>query len=70
MLRFMMRISEAIAKQNGCKALVTGREPHPGSKPDYGGFARDGVVHIPPRPSPLIGFDKTEIVSIAEKSHL
>jgi len=67
MRRFMMRISEEIAKQNGCKALVTGENlGQVASQTMEALRVTEECVSLPVL-RPLIGMDKTDIVQIARK---
>lgn len=67
MRRFMMRISEKIAVQNGCKALVTGENlGQVASQTMEALRVTEECVSLPVL-RPLIGMDKTDIVQIARK---
>ncbi|MEA4893659.1 MAG: tRNA uracil 4-sulfurtransferase ThiI [Oscillospiraceae bacterium] len=67
MRRFMMRISERIALQNGCKALVTGENlGQVASQTMEALRVTEECVSLPVL-QPLIGMDKTDIVRIARK---
>ena len=67
MRRFMMRISERIAFQNGCKALVTGENlGQVASQTMEALRVTEGCVSLPVL-RPLIGMDKTDIVQIARR---
>ena len=67
MRRFMMRISEAVAKRCGAKALVTGEcLGQVASQTMQSLMATNDVCTLPVY-RPLIGFDKQEIVDISEK---
>lgn len=67
MRRFMMRISEEIAIQNGCKALVTGENlGQVASQTMEALRVTEECISLPVL-RPLIGMDKTDIVQIARK---
>jgi len=67
MRRFMMRISEEIAVQTGCKALVTGENlGQVASQTMEALRVTEECVSLPVL-RPLIGMDKTDIVQIARK---
>lgn len=67
MRRFMMRISDKIAHQNGCKALVTGENlGQVASQTMEALRVTEECVSLPVL-RPLIGMDKTDIVQIARK---
>lgn len=67
MRRFMMRIAEKIALQNGCKALVTGENlGQVASQTMEALRVTEECVSLPVL-RPLIGMDKTDIISIARK---
>lgn len=67
MRRMMMRISEKIAKQRNCLALITGESLGQVASQTLPALAvTDCVVNIPTL-RPLIGMDKEEIVSISRK---
>ena len=67
MLRFMMRISEAIARDHGAKCLVTGENLGQVASQTMDAMAVTGAVVHMPIFHPLIGMDKEEIVTIARK---
>ena len=67
MRRFMMRISEAIARDHGAKCLVTGENLGQVASQTMDAMAVTGAVVHMPIFRPLIGMDKEEIVSIARK---
>lgn len=48
MRRFMMRIAQRVAQDNGCGALVTGESLGAGGQPDHGGHRRDQRGVRPP----------------------
>ena len=67
MRRYMMRIAEAIAKQEGATALVTGESiGQVASQTMDALVCTDQVVSMPVF-RPLIGMDKSEIIERAEK---
>ncbi|MEG2016605.1 MAG: tRNA 4-thiouridine(8) synthase ThiI, partial [Oscillospiraceae bacterium] len=67
MRRFMMRISEIIAKQDNCGALITGESlGQVASQTLYAIGCTDAVCTLPTF-RPLIGMDKDEIVAISRK---
>lgn len=67
MRRFMMRISEKIAEQNGCAALVTGEDlGQVASQTMEALRVTEACVDLPVL-RPLIGMDKRDIVEIARK---
>ena len=67
MRRFMMRISEAIARDHGAKCLVTGENLGQVASQTMDAMAVTGAVVHMPIFHPLIGMDKEEIVSIARR---
>ena len=67
MRRFMMRISEKIARQNGCKALVTGENLGQVASQTMEALRVTEECVTLPVLRPLIGMDKTDIVQIARK---
>ena len=70
MRRFMMRIAEIIAKEDGAQALVTGESIGQVASQTLEALAStDDAVSLPVF-RPLIGMDKKEIVEIAENKHL
>lgn len=67
MRRYMMRIAERIAMDNECEALITGESiGQVASQTMTALGTTDSVVHMPVF-RPLIGFDKSEIISTARK---
>ena len=67
MRRFMMEISQRIAKEDGCGALITGENlGQVASQPMEAMTVTGAVVDIPVF-MPLVGMDKEEIVTIARK---
>ena len=67
MRRFMMRISEAVAKRCGAKALVTGECLGQVASQTMEAMNVTGSVVSLPILRPVIGMDKEEIVQIARK---
>ena len=67
MRRFMMEISQRIAKQDGCGALVTGENLGQVASQTMEAMAVTGAVVDIPVFMPLVGMDKEEIVTIARK---
>ncbi|MBM6968304.1 tRNA uracil 4-sulfurtransferase ThiI [Pseudoramibacter alactolyticus] len=64
--RFMMRIAEKIAEQNGALSLITGESLGQVASQTQEGLAATGDVVAMPVLRPLIGMDKQEIVEIAQ----
>ena len=67
MRRFMMEISQRIAKWDGCGSLITGENLGQVASQTMEAMAVTGAVVDIPIFMPLIGFDKEEIVTIARK---
>ena len=67
MRRFMMEISQRIAKHDGCGALITGENLGQVASQTMEAMGVTGAVVDIPIFMPLIGFDKEEIVTIARK---
>ena len=67
MRRFMMRIAQRIAQDNGCDAIVTGENLGQVASQTMSAMAATEAVTDLPVLRPLIGFDKAEIVSLARK---
>jgi len=67
MRRFMMEISQRIAKDDGCRALVTGENLGQVASQTMEAIGVTGAVVDIPVFMPLIGMDKEEIVTIARK---
>ena len=63
----MMRIGEKIAKERGCLGLVTGESIGQVASQTMQSLRATNEVCELPVYRPLIGFDKQEIVEIAEK---
>ncbi len=67
MRRYMMRIAETLAGESGCLGLITGESiGQVASQTMHSLAATDDACKLPVY-RPLIGFDKQEIVSMAEK---
>ena len=67
MRRFMMEISQRIALQDGCGALITGENLGQVASQTMQAMTVTGAVVDIPIFMPLIGMDKEEIVTIARK---
>ena len=67
MRRFMMEISQRIALDDGCRALVTGENLGQVASQTMEAMGVTGAVVDIPIFMPLIGMDKEEIVTIARK---
>ena len=67
MRRFMMRIADRIAADNGCGALVTGENLGQVASQTMSAMAVTEAVCTRPVLRPLIGFDKEEIVRLARR---
>ena len=67
MRRFMMRIAERIAREHGCRALITGENLGQVASQTMEAMAVTGAVVGLPVFQPLIGMDKEEIVAIARR---
>ncbi len=67
MRRFMMEISQSIAKGDGCGALITGENLGQVASQTMEAMAVTGAVVDIPIFMPLVGMDKEEIVTIARK---
>lgn len=67
MRRFMMEISQRIAQDDGCRALVTGENLGQVASQTMEAMAVTGAVVDIPIFMPLVGMDKEEIVTIARK---
>ena len=67
MRRFMMEISQRIAKDDGCGALITGENLGQVASQTMEAMAVTGAVVNIPIFMPLVGMDKEEIVTIARK---
>src|SRR5699024_8377691 len=67
MRRYMMRIAETIAKENGCLGLITGESIGQVASQTMQSLLVTNEVCTLPVYRPLIGFDKQEIVESSEK---
>ena len=67
MRRYMMRIAEALAKKNGCLALITGESIGQVASQTMQSLTVTNEVCTMPVLRPVIAFDKQEIVDISEK---
>ena len=67
MRRYMMRIAEHFARENGCMGLITGESIGQVASQTMQSLLCTNAVCQLPVYRPLIGFDKQDIVSIAEK---
>ena len=67
MRRFMMEISQRIAKEDGCGALITGENLGQVASQTMEAMTVTGAVVDIPIFMPLVGMDKEEIVTIARK---
>ena len=67
MRRYMMRIAEALAKENDCLGLITGESIGQVASQTMHSLAATNEVCTMPVYRPLIGFDKQDIVELAER---
>ncbi len=67
MRRFMMRIAEKLARMNGCGAVITGESLGQVASQTLESITSTNSVANLPVFRPLIGFDKDEIIEIAER---
>ncbi|MDY4489584.1 MAG: tRNA uracil 4-sulfurtransferase ThiI [Candidatus Faecousia sp.] len=67
MRRFMMEISQRIARHDGCGALITGENLGQVASQTMEAMTVTGAVVDMPIFMPLVGMDKEEIVAIARK---
>lgn len=67
MRRYMMRIAEHFAQESGCLGLITGESIGQVASQTMQSLAATNDVCTIPVYRPVIGFDKQEIVEIAEK---
>ncbi|MCM1533469.1 MAG: tRNA 4-thiouridine(8) synthase ThiI [Corallococcus sp.] len=67
MRRFMMRIAERIAKNNGAGAVITGESLGQVASQTLESITSTNSVATLPVFRPLIGFDKDEIIEISQK---
>jgi len=67
MRRFMMRIAERVARQESSEALITGESIGQVASQTMTALSTTDMVVDMPVFRPLIGFDKVEIIDIAQK---
>lgn len=67
MRRYMMKIAEHFAKEDGCLGLITGESIGQVASQTMQSLAVTNAVCTLPVYRPLIGFDKKEIVEISER---
>ena len=67
MRRFMMEISQRIARDDGCKAVITGENLGQVASQTMEAMTVTGAVVDMPIFMPLVGMDKEEIVTIARR---
>ena len=67
MRRYMMRIAEHFAREDGCLGLITGESIGQVASQTMQSLAATNDVCTMPVYRPVIGFDKQEIVNISEK---
>ena len=67
MRRYMMRIAEHFAKETGCLGLITGESIGQVASQTLQSLAATNEVCTLPVYRPVIGFDKQEIVEVANK---
>lgn len=67
MRRFMMKIAERIARENGCDALITGESLGQVASQTIKSLGVTNAAVELPVFRPLIGMDKEEIVTVAKK---
>ena len=67
MRRYMMRIAEHFARKDGCLGLITGESIGQVASQTMQSLAATNDMCTLPVYRPLIGFDKQEIVDVAEK---
>ena len=67
MRRMMMRISERVARQSGCGALITGESLGQVASQTLPAIAATDEVCDMPVFRPLIGMDKEEIIAVSKK---
>ena len=67
MRRYMMRLAEEFAREDGSLGLVTGESIGQVASQTMQALVSTNEVCTMPVYRPLIGFDKTEIVSLSEK---
>jgi len=67
MRRFMMRIAEGVAERTGCRGIVTGESLGQVASQTMEAMGVTGAVCTLPVLRPVLGMDKTEIISIARR---
>ncbi|SMC90053.1 tRNA uracil 4-sulfurtransferase ThiI [Papillibacter cinnamivorans] len=67
MRRFMMRIAQKVAEENGAGAIVTGESLGQVASQTMAAIAVTGAVCSLPILRPVVGMDKEEIVSVARR---
>ena len=67
MRRYMMRIAERVAQKENCEALITGESIGQVASQTMEALGTTNSVVSMPVFRPLIGFDKSEIIEIANK---
>ena len=67
MRRYMMKIAEHFAKENGCMGLITGESIGQVVSQTMQSLAATNEVCTLPVYRPLIGFDKNDIIAVSEK---
>ena len=67
MRRYMMRIAEHFAREDGCLGLITGESIGQVASQTMQSLAATNDVCTMPVYRPLIGYDKQEIVNVSEK---
>ena len=67
MRRFMMKISESIAKNNGLQAIITGESLGQVASQTIESITSSNSVVTMPVLRPLIAFDKLDIIEISER---
>ena len=67
MRRYMMKIAEHFANESGCLGLITGESIGQVASQTMQSLAATNAVCNMPVYRPLIGFDKNDIIAIAEK---
>lgn len=67
MRRYMMKIAEHFAKENGCLGLITGESIGQVASQTMQSLAATNEVCTLPVYRPLIGFDKNDIIAVSEK---
>ena len=67
MRRYMMKIAEHIAKEDGCLGLITGESIGQVASQTMQSLAATNAVCTLPVYRPVIGFDKNDIVAVSER---